>query len=69
MPPSSSLARWKLAVAALTPAIRASSPAASGRSGSSARKIAARVGSAISAAAGAMSVSYACSGTAVMFRR
>ena len=44
--PSSSLARWKLAVAALTPASRASSPAASGRSDMSVRSIAARVGSA-----------------------
>ena len=56
--PSSSLARWKLAVAALTPASRASSPAASGRSDMSVRSIAARVGSAIRAAAWAMSVSY-----------
>ena len=44
-------------VAALTPASRASSPAASGRSARSARSMAARVGSAMSAAAWAMSVS------------
>ena len=57
-PTRAAMLRELLSDRPLTPASRASSPAASGRLDMSVRSIAARVGSAIRAAAWAMSVSY-----------